>query len=108
VSWHKKLEKILAASVKEDGILIEQQPPFIDYDEGKIKCFWCKELFCGSAQLKYVNQHVWKPTTHKKKRFLENIAVLIRPSVKMILKVLNHGYMSYTRNIFFWYTCSNN
>jgi len=62
------LDKILAASVKEDGILTEQQPLYIDYDEGKIKCFWCKELFSGSEQLKYVNQHVRKAATHQKKR----------------------------------------
>lgn len=64
----RKLEKILAASSKEEGILAEQQPLYIDYDEKKIKCHWCKELFSGSAQVKHINQHLRKSSTHQKKR----------------------------------------
>jgi len=58
----------LSTSLQEEGIMIEQQPLYIDYYEKKIKCHWCKELFCGSVQLKHINQHVWKSSTHKKKR----------------------------------------
>lgn len=64
----KRLEKILAASLKEEGILAEQQPLYIDYDERKIKCFWCKERFSGSAQVKHINQHVRQSSTHQKKK----------------------------------------
>ena len=64
----QKIDKILDAAVKEESILIEQQPPHVDYDEAKIKCFWCKEIFSGSDQLKYINQHVRKSRTHQKKK----------------------------------------
>ena len=56
------------ASLQEEGILDEQQPLYIDYEDEKIKCSWCKELFSGSYQLKNINQHVQKSSTHEKKR----------------------------------------
>ena len=59
------MDIILAASEKEEGILIEMQPLYVDYEEMKIKCF---ELFSGSTQVKHINQHVWKLTTHQKRK----------------------------------------
>jgi len=64
----KKLEKVFNAASKEEGILEEQQPLYIDQDDGKIKCYWCKDSFQGSVQLKHINQHVRKSSTHQKRR----------------------------------------
>ena len=55
--WFQRiLEKILRSILQEEEILTEQQPLYIDYEEKKIKCSWCKELFCGSIKLKHINQ----------------------------------------------------
>ena len=59
---------VLSAAIKEEGILQEQQPLYVDYEGGKLKCSWCKEQFCGSTTLKQVNQHLRKSATHQKKR----------------------------------------
>lgn len=62
------MEKVLNAAIKEEGILIEQQPLYVDYETGKIKCYWCKDLFCGSTLLKHINQHVRRSSTHQKRK----------------------------------------
>jgi len=60
----KKLEKLLNAASKEEGVLQEQQPLYIDQDDGKIKCYWYKDSFCGSVLLKHNDQHMQKSSAH--------------------------------------------
>ena len=61
----KDLCAILEKAVKEDGVL--EQPLYISESEGVIKCRWC-ELFKGTSELKYINQHVKKAASHIRAR----------------------------------------
>jgi len=66
------MENTLANAEKEVGLPNEEQPLYIDEEDGLIKCKWCGKNFSGSQQMRCINQHVRKSATHKqaRKKFL--------------------------------------
>lgn len=62
----------MANAEKEVGLPNEEQPLYIDEEDGLIKCKWCGKNFSGSQQMRCINQHVRKSATHKqaRKKFL--------------------------------------
>ena len=66
------MENTLANAEKEIGLPDNEQPLYIDVDDGLIKCKWCGKNFSGSQQMRCINQHVRKSATHRqaRKKFL--------------------------------------
>ena len=65
----ESLTKILEKATKEEGLPGDQEHPmYIDKSNMVIKCQWCKDQFKGSYQLKHLNQHIKKSTSHSQQR----------------------------------------
>ena len=64
----------MANAEKEIGLPDEEQPLYIDEEDGLIKCKWCGKNFSGSQQMRCINQHVRKSAAHRqaRKKFLSN------------------------------------
>ena len=58
----------MANAEKEVGLPDEEQPLYLDEEDGLIKCKWCGKNFSGSQQMRCINQHVRKSATHRQAR----------------------------------------